>query len=206
MPPCNPRRPMSIACRFLLLAVAMIVLSHLRAYSQASTGPADAIAKPDEKTSGPACISSEAAIQQSNAQNPDRDVCVSAHVYNVVEIADGTRFLDVCPPDQPDEACRFTIVSLRSDRRQVGDLNRYLGRNVTVRGIVRSTHGRLGIVLNHVHQLNGGPEKFRPNPRLLHGFNGQSEQLPIRDPNLSSSRHHREFMGDKEHESTSKLR
>ncbi len=31
----------------------------------------------------------------------DKDVCITAHVYDVVELADGTRFLDICTPATP---------------------------------------------------------------------------------------------------------
>jgi hypothetical protein len=41
----------------------------------------------------------------------NKDVCVTAHVYDVVELPDGTRFLDVCTPETTDDQCRFTIVT-----------------------------------------------------------------------------------------------
>jgi hypothetical protein len=78
-------------------------------------------------------------------QNINKDMCVSAHIYDVVELPDGTRFLDVCPADLPDEQCRFTLLSLRTDRDDVGDLRRYRNQNVEVRGTVRSMHGRIGM-------------------------------------------------------------
>ena len=53
------------------------------------------------------CVTAEEATELVN-----KDVCVSAHIYDVVELPDGTRFLDVCKPETPDEKCRFTIVSL----------------------------------------------------------------------------------------------
>jgi hypothetical protein len=127
-------------------------------------------------------------------------MCISAHVYDVVELADGTRFLDVCPADLPDEQCRFTLLSLRIDRDDVGDLRRYRNQNIQVRGTVRSMHGRMGIIISHVRQFSGGPEKFRPNPRLLRDFNGQSDRMPVRDPNLAPSGHHRSFMNTRDQE------
>ena len=133
-------------------------------------------------------------------RTPNKDVCVSAHVFEVVELADGTRFLDVCPADMPDDACRFTLLSLPGDREDVGDLRRYRDQNVTVRGIVRATHGRMGIVISHVRQFSGGPEKFRPNPKLLRNFNGQSDRMPVRDPNLAPSGRHRGFMNSNDKE------
>jgi hypothetical protein len=130
----------------------------------------------------------------------NQDICVSAHVYDVVELPDGTRFLDVCPADVSDNQCHFTLLSLPADRENVGDLRRYRNQNIEVHGTVRSMHGRMGIVISHVRQFNGGPEKFRPNPRLLRDFNGQSDRMPVRDPNLTSSGHHRSFMNTREQE------
>ena len=188
-----------IAASLVLLTGGLLVPAFAHAQSQTPAGSQDATTTTRKKPVGPQCVSTEAA-----AQLPNRDVCVIAHVYNVVELADGTRFLDVCPADQPDEACRFTIVSLAPDREDVGDLNRYRDHDVDIRGIVRATHGRLGIVLSHVRQFSGGPEKFRPNPKLLRGFNGQSDRPPVRDPNLRSSGRHREFMDTRDREPTNK--
>jgi hypothetical protein len=121
---------------------------------------------------------------------------VEAHVYNVVELVDGTRFLDVCPGAVPDEECRFVLLSRAGDRDEVGDLRRFRDQDIRLRGTLRSMHGRLGIVISHARQFNGGPEKFRPNPRLLREFNGQSDEMPIRDPNLAAAGHHRSFMNN----------
>jgi hypothetical protein len=134
------------------------------------------------------------------SQSPNKDICVSAHVYQVVELTDGTRFLDVCPASLPDDQCRFTFLSRREDRDDVGDLRRFIDRDVEVRGVVRATHGRMGMVISHVRQFSGGPEKFRPNPKLVPGFNGQSERMPVRDPNLVPSGRHRSFMNTRDTE------
>jgi len=132
--------------------------------------------------------------------NANKDVCVLVHVYDVVELADGTRFLDVCAPDMPDKECRFTIVSLQEDRPAVGELNRYRNADLHVRGIVQSMHGRNGMVLSNARQFNGGPPKFKANPKLLHGFSGEQAKPPIADPNLRPQGGHRAFMNLKEHE------
>ena len=113
-----------------------------------------------------------------------KDVCVSVHVYDVVRLADGTRFLDVCPPKTPDARCRFTIVSLRQDRDAVGDLRQYNGKNVSIRGKVLPMNGRAGILLSRARQFYAGAHGFRPNPRLLGGFNADSDRTPAYDPNL----------------------
>jgi len=130
----------------------------------------------------------------------NKDVCVSAHIYDVVELPDGTRFLDVCPPEVPDAQCRFTIVSLWEDRDDVGELNKYRNMDVHVRGIVQPMHGRAGMELSNVRQFYGGPPKFRPNERLLHGFTGEQERPALSDPNLRSHGGHRAFMNSRAQE------
>ena len=142
-----------------------------------------------------ACITADEASRLIN-----KDVCISAHVYDVVQLSDGTRFLDVCTPETPDEQCRFTIVSFREDRDEVGELRKYRDLDVRVRGMIRPMHGRAGMVLSHARQFYGGPPKFKPNPRLAHGFSGEQERPPIADPNLRSQGRGRTFMNTKDRE------
>jgi hypothetical protein len=157
------------------------------------------------KLAGKTCIAASEIAQGAGSEstldaNLNKDVCVRAHVYSVVELADGTRFLDVCPADVADEQCRFTLVSLRTDREEVGDLRKFRDQDVSVRGVIRATHGRKGILISHIRQFSGGPEKFRPNPKLLRDFNAESDHMPVRDPGLSGGGKHRSFMnnGDRE--------
>ncbi len=139
------------------------------------------------------CVSTEDATKHLN-----KDICVQAHVYDVVELPDGTRFLDVCAPETSDDKCRFTIVSLREDRDTVGDLEKMRDANIEVRGIVQSMRGRAGLVLSHARQFYGGPPKFRPNPALAHGFTGDREKPAVNDPNLRPQGSGRAWMNSKE--------
>jgi hypothetical protein len=141
------------------------------------------------------CVPADQASKLLN-----KDVCVSAHVYDVVQLPDGTRFLDVCTPETPDDACRFTIVSLWEDRDAVGELRKYRDMDVEVRGIVQPMHGRAGIVLSHARQFYGGPPRFKPNPRLVRGFSAEQSRPPINDPNLRSERAPRAFMNSRDQE------
>lgn len=141
------------------------------------------------------CLTADEASQMLN-----KDICISAHIYEVVELADGTRFLDVCSPDTPDEGCRFTIVSFWGDRDEVGELRKYRDMNVQVRGMVRPMHGRAGMVLSHARQFYGGPPKFKPNPRLARGFSGEQPRPPIADPNLRPHGGNRGFMNSRDRE------
>jgi hypothetical protein len=141
------------------------------------------------------CVTPEDATKNLN-----KDICVQAHVYDVVELPDGTRFLDVCTPETPDDKCRFTIVSLREDRDTVGDLEKLKDANIEVRGIVAAMHGRSGLVLSHARQFYGGPPKFKPNPRLARGFTGDAEKPAVKDPNLQPQGRGRVWMNTKEKE------
>jgi hypothetical protein len=175
---------------FVVVLVAFASFRHplaVYAAAQAQAAPA--------KLGGHTCLTVADAGRQ-----PNKDICVSAHVYAVVESADGTRFLDVCPADVPDDLCQFTLLSLREDRDEVGDLRKYRDQDVNVRGVVRATHGRMGMQISHIRQFRGGPEKFRPNPALLRNFNGQSDRMPVRDPNLAGSGRHRSFMNNSDKE------
>jgi hypothetical protein len=141
------------------------------------------------------CVTAEQAATMVN-----KDVCVSAHVYDVVELPDGTRFLDVCSPQTTDEKCRFTFVSLWEDRDDVGELRKYRDMDVQIRGMVRPMHGRAGMVLSHARQFNGGPPKFKPNPMLARGFSAEQGRPPVSDPNLRSQGGRRAFMNSREQE------
>jgi hypothetical protein len=141
------------------------------------------------------CVTAEEASKLLN-----KDVCVTAYVYDVVQLPDGTRFLDVCTPQTPDDACRFTVVSLWEDHGEVGELQKYRDMNVQIRGIVQPMHGRAGMVLSHARQFTGGPPKFRPNPQLARGFSAEQSRPPVNDPNLHSQGGRRAFMNTRDQE------
>ena len=141
------------------------------------------------------CIPTDEAAKLVN-----KDVCIETHIYDVVELPDGTRFLDVCPPNTPDDKCRFTIVSLREYREEVGELRKFRDADVHVRGIVQPMHGRNGMMLSHARQFYGGPPKFKPNPKLLRGFSGDQTKPPVADPNLRPHGGHRAFMNSRDQE------
>jgi hypothetical protein len=142
------------------------------------------------------CVSAEQAAKMLN-----KDVCISAHIYDVVQLSDGTRFLDVCPPQTPDADCRFTVVSLPQDYDTVGRLQQYRNSDVRIRGIVRPMHGRAGMLLSHARQFHGGPPRFRPNPLLAHGFTADRARPPVYDPNLRRQGGRRAFMNNRDQES-----
>jgi hypothetical protein len=130
------------------------------------------------------CYTPEDALSHQN-----KDVCVAVHVYDVVELADGTRFLDVCSPETSDAQCRFTVMSLNGDRRDVGELSQYRQQDIQIRGVVRPYAGRSEIILSHARQFHGGGEKFRPNPALIKGFSAEDSKPAVNDPALRSGHH-----------------
>jgi hypothetical protein len=124
-------------------------------------------------------------------QHLNQDVCIHAHVYDVIQLADGTRFLDVCSPETTDAACHFTVVSLRQDQKEVGSLDSLRGQEINVRGTIHSFADRAGIILSHERQLHGGSEKFRPNPALMKGFSAADGKSAFDDPAFRSGGHRR---------------
>lgn len=141
------------------------------------------------------CLTADQASQLLN-----KDICISAHVYDVVQLPDGIRFLDICTPQTSDDDCRFTIISLPEDRTEVGELRKYRDADVQIRGIVQPMHGRAGMVLSHARQFYGGPPKFKPNPKLARGFSADQSRPPISDPNLRSQGAGRAFMNTRDQE------
>jgi len=130
----------------------------------------------------------------------NKDLCITAHIYDVVRLPDGTRFLDVCPPETTDAECRFTVVSLAEDRQDVGDLSQYNDTNVQIRGTVQPMRGRAGMLLSNARQFHGGPPKFRPNPLLMGGFSADRSRPPVNDPNLRPQGRGRAFMNTRDQE------
>lgn len=113
-----------------------------------------------------ACIAPEDAPKHVN-----KDVCVAAHVYRVVDAADGIHFIDVCSPETSDADCRFFVLSLGRDEKTVGDLQSLVGHNIQIHGTVHTIQGHAEIVLSSQQQLHGGEKKhFHPNPQLVKGF------------------------------------
>jgi hypothetical protein len=104
-----------------------------------------------------------------------KNVCVTAHVYRVVDAADGTHFLDVCSPRTADIDCHFFIVSFSADEKSVGDLQGLVHQTIHIRGTVHTVQGRAEIVLSRKQQLHGGKEKFHPNPQLVKSFSAENE-------------------------------
>ena len=118
-----------------------------------------------------------------------RDTCVSGHVYDVVTVENGTRFLDLCSPETADAQCRFSVVSYGADKRVVGDLEQFRGKDVEIRGAVQHFGQHYLMVLNDERQFHHGAAQFRPDPRLLSGFSAEDAR-PQNAPELKVNFHH----------------
>lgn len=128
-------------------------------------------------------------------RHPHRKLCVKAHVYQEINLADGTRILDVCSPRDSARECHFAFVSLMQNRAAVGSLKPYIGKEIEVRGIIRPLNDRAEILLTRAKQIRLAPKehhrkeearahrsRFHPNPALLKGFNATQSRMPIADP------------------------
>lgn len=133
----------------------------------------------------PACLTLEELQMRTS-----RDVCIAAHVYDVVTIENGTRFLDLCSAETSDNQCRFSVVSYRADRTSVGNLEQLSGKNVEIRGAIQKFGSRYVMILNDDGQLHHRQPRFRPDPRLLAGFSAEDSQ-PQDAPELKVNFHHR---------------
>ncbi len=130
------------------------------------------------------CISPEDALHHVG-----KDVCISAHVYRVVDAANGIHFLDVCSPETSDAECHFFILSFSRDEKNVGNLNDLAGQSIQIRGAVHTIQGRAEMVLSSREQLHGGKPKFHPNPQLVKSFSAENGGQAFSAHNGSMGQH-----------------
>ena len=146
----------------------------------------------------PALAARPCLLPDEAATRSDKEICLSAHVYQLTEASDGTRYLDICSPGTANGDCRMTILSLAVDRKEVGELDNVVGQDIHLRGVVHTLHGQSTMLLSHTRQFNDGPEKFRPNPALLAGFGAESSKTAIKDPATMSHRGSSAFKGSQQ--------
>jgi hypothetical protein len=143
-----------------------------------------AILLPAARSSTRACIAPEDALKHVG-----KNICITAHIYRVVDATDGIHFIDVCSPETADADCHFFILSLGRDERSVGDLQSLVNRTIQIRGTVHTIQGRAEIVFSSQQQLHGGKEKFHPNPRLVKGFSAENGGQAFSARNGSMGQH-----------------
>ncbi len=136
----------------------------------------------------PACLAARPCFAPEQAEDHvGKDICLSAHVYGVQEGPDGTRYLDVCGDDTP--TCRFVVVSLPRDRRDVGSLADVSLTDVHLRGTVRQVGDESFLLLSNKRQFHDGAERFTVNPDLLRGFGVSTPGYAYRDPSRKMYKH-----------------
>ncbi len=115
-----------------------------------------------------ACLQPEDALQHVN-----QDICITAHIYRVVDAVDGIHFLDVCSPETSDADCHFFILSVSSDEKSVRNPANLIGQTIQIRGTVHNIQGRAEIVLSSEEQLHDNKPRFHPNPELVKSFSAE---------------------------------
>lgn len=140
---------------------------------------------------GPAAVAAKRSciVPGDALHHVNKDVCVQAHVYRVVDAASGVHFLDVCSPQTPDQDCHFFIVSFSRDESTVGNLQRLVNQDIQIRGTVHTIQGRAEIVFSSERQLHGGKERFHPNPELVKSFSAENGEQAFSAHNGVTGQH-----------------
>lgn len=130
------------------------------------------------------------------SQHLGQKVCIVAHVYREINLDDGSRILDLCPPGQTAD-CPFAVVSLNRDRKHVGDLHRLIDHQIEIVGKVEPIRKRTEILLRRKNQIlsvltaeevaeqassnktSDRKGRFHANPTLLKSFNASQNRAPI---------------------------
>jgi hypothetical protein len=135
----------------------------------------------------PVCTPAEGKL------HPASDACIAGHVFDVVTVEGGTRFLDLCSPETPDEACHISIVSYKKDRPQVGDLEAFRGKDISIRGPLQAFDGRYVLVLNDARQFHGEAARFIPDPRLVHPTSEEDGEADAKELRVNFHHHGRKL-------------
>jgi hypothetical protein len=111
------------------------------------------------------CVSSAAAdcipIQDASL-HVGQTQCVTGKVLRVKVATSGVHFLDFC---EDQVACPFTVVIFSYDLKDVGDVRRFAGRTIEIRGPVKLYDGRPEIILSRISQVTGGAAMIPPLPK-----------------------------------------
>ncbi len=96
------------------------------------------------------------------AEHIGKTVCVSGKVLKVAQTNFGSFFLDFC---EDYKKCPFTVVVMRKDLADVGDVRALEGKQIEITGKIKDYRGRAEIVLKDVQQLEGDAGKLPPIPK-----------------------------------------
>jgi len=79
--------------------------------------------------------------------------CVTGKVVRVKVGVKGVHYLDFCEDQM---ACPFSVVVFWHDLKDVGDVRRFAGRTIEIKGPVKLYDGHAEIILNRISQITGG--------------------------------------------------
>jgi DNA/RNA endonuclease YhcR with UshA esterase domain len=138
-------RTQSLGIGGLVLAVAIVSgFVAYRAGLRRSQGPAagwpGAGHPPDDK-----CVDIREAVSRVGTEG-----CVSGRVLRVFTSRAGNTFLDFCPDYR---TCPFSSVIFASDRQNFGDLGILTGKDIEIRGLIRTYEGRAEIAIHDSQQI-----------------------------------------------------
>lgn len=88
--------------------------------------------------------------------------CVSGKVVGVSYSKSGVFFLNFC---QDYRGCSFSVVVFARDIRDVGDVRALEGKEIEIRGKIKSYKGQPEIILRDRSQLRGEVAKLPPLPK-----------------------------------------
>lgn len=135
-------------------------------------------------TTLPAVAANSTCVTPKDAlRHIGKDVCVTAHIYRVVDAGEGAHFLDVCSPQTTDADCHFFILSFSHDETSIAYLHGLVGQEIHIRGTVHTMQNHAEITLSDPRQLHGDKGRFQPNPRLAHGFSAENKYHAFRPSN-----------------------
>ncbi len=96
-------------------------------------------------------LSSAACIAFDQAQKHIGETqCVTGKVIRVEAGADGVHYLDFC---EDHRLCSFSAVIFPYDLKNVGDVRQLAGKNLEIRGELKSYDDRAEIILESARQL-----------------------------------------------------
>ncbi len=88
--------------------------------------------------------------------------CVEGKVVRVQVGTAGVHYLHFC---EDQAACPFYVVVFPHDLKDVGDVRRFAGREIQIRGMLKLYDGRPEIILSRISQVTGGAAMIPPLPK-----------------------------------------
>jgi hypothetical protein len=100
----------------------------------------------------PAAFAEDCLTLDQVSQNVGKNVCVTAKVLKVYEARSGHTYFDFCEDFRD---CPFTAVVFRGDKKNVGDLKQYEGKEIKIYGELKDYKGKPEIIISDRRQFSG---------------------------------------------------